>query len=91
MREPGGEMAERLRTLDDYLRRHHQRIARSGQKDERCQRLVKVEGVARLVATALVAAIRNARQFQSGRELGAWPGLAPRQHSSGQRTLLLQR
>jgi transposase len=48
-----------------------------------------VEGVGPLVATALVAAIGNARQFKSGRELGAWLGLVPRQHSSGQRTLLL--
>ncbi len=89
MREVVGEMAERLRTLDDYLRRHDQRIARLCQEDERCRRLVKVEGVGPLIATALVAAIGNARQFKSGRELGAWLGLVPRQHSSGQRTLLL--
>lgn len=89
MRELVGEMAERLRTLDDNLRRHDQRIARLCQQDERCRRLVKVEGVGPLVATALVAAIGNAWQFKSGRELGAWLGLVPRQHSSGHRTLLL--
>jgi transposase len=89
MRELVGEMAARLRTLDDYLRRHDQRIARLCQQDERCQRLVKVAGVGPLVATALVAAIGNARQFKSGRELGAWLGLVPRQPSSGQRPLLL--
>jgi len=45
MRELVGEMAERLRTLDDYTRRRDQRIARLFQKDERWQRLVKVEGI----------------------------------------------
>jgi hypothetical protein len=69
MRELVGEMAERLRTLDDYIRRHDQRIARLCQKDERCQRLVKVEGVGPLIATALVAAIGNARQFKAAASL----------------------
>jgi transposase len=42
-----------------------------------------VEGVGPLTATALIAAVGNERQFRSGRELSAWLGLAPRQHSSG--------
>jgi hypothetical protein len=42
---------------------------------ERCQRLVKVEGVGPLVATAVIAAIGNARQFTNGRELSAWLGV----------------
>ena len=89
MRELLGEMAERLRMLDDRLRQYDQRIARICQQDERCRRLVKVEGVGPLVATAVVAAIGNARQFTNGRELSAWLGLVPREHSSGQRTMLL--
>jgi hypothetical protein len=35
-----------------------------------------------LIATALVAAVGNAREFKSGRELSAWLDLVPRQHSS---------
>jgi len=89
MRELLGEMAERLRMLDERLRQYDQRIERLCQHDERCQRRVKVEGVGALVATAMVAAIGNARQFKTGRELSAWLGLVPRQHSSGQRTVLL--
>ncbi len=89
MRELLGEMAERLRMLDDRLRPYEERIERLCRQDERCQRLVKVEGVGPLVATALVAAIGDARQFKNGRELSAWLGLVPRQHSSGQRTVLL--
>ena len=75
--------------LDDRLRQYDQRIARICQQDERCRRLVKVEGVGPLVATAVVAAIGNARQFTNGRELSAWLGLVPREHSSGKRTVLL--
>jgi|GEM_PF-2353834 len=56
------------------LRQYDQRIARICQQDERCRRLVKVECVGPLVATALVAAIGNARQITNGRELSAWLG-----------------
>jgi transposase len=59
------------------------------QHDERCQRLAAVQGVGPLVATAMVAAVGNAREFKSGRELSAWLGLVPRQHSSGNRSMLL--
>ena len=41
------------------------------------------------MATALVAAVGNANEFKSGRELSAWLGLVPRQHSSGNRNVLL--
>jgi transposase len=36
-----------------------------------------------------VAAVGNAREFKSGRELSTWLGLVPRQHSSGGKTVLL--
>ena len=36
-----------------------------------------------ITATALVATIGDASQFASGRQLAAWPGLVPKQHSSG--------
>jgi transposase len=83
------EMAERLRGLDERIRQYDLRVARVFGQDERCQRLAKVEGVGPLTATALVAAVGNAHDFKSGRELSAWLGLVPRQHSSGGKTVLL--
>ena len=50
---------------------------------------MKVEGVGPLIATALIAAVGDARQFHRERELSAWLGLVPRQHSSGGHTMLL--
>ena len=40
-------------------------------------------GVGVITATALVATIGDGAQFRSGRQLSAWLGLVPRQHSSG--------
>lgn len=42
-----------------------------------------LEGVGPISASALVSAIGDARQFKSGRDLAAWLGLVPCQHSSG--------
>ena len=89
MRELLGEMAERLRMLADHLRQYDRHIEWLCQQDERCRRLVKVEGVGPLVATAVAAAVGNARQFTNGRELSAWLGLVPREYSSGNRTVML--
>ena len=37
----------------------------------------------------LIAAIGNAANFSSGRQLSAWLGLVPKQHSSGGKEILL--
>jgi hypothetical protein len=44
-REMLGEMAERLRWLDDRCRRYEQRIEQLFRTDERAQRLGQIEGV----------------------------------------------
>ena len=88
-REMFGEMAERLKLLDQRIKQYDLKVERVFSHDERCQRLAKVEGVGPLGATALVAAVGNAHEFKNGRELSAWLGLVPRQHSSGGRNVLL--
>ncbi|MNF31286.1 Transposase IS116/IS110/IS902 family protein [compost metagenome] len=52
-------------------------------------RLQQLRGVGLMIATALVAAIGDARQFANGRQLAASLGLTPRQHSSGGKDRLL--
>jgi transposase len=89
LRELLSEMSERLRFIEDRLKRYDLRIAEFARADERAGRLMAVEGVGPLTATALIAAVGNARQFHSGRDLSAWLGLVPRQHSSGGRSALL--
>jgi len=89
MRELLAEIGERLRFIDDRLRKYDLTIHRLFHQDERCRRLAEVEGVGPLVATALVAAVGNATEFKSGRELAAYLGLVPRHRASGGRTVLL--
>jgi len=89
MRELLAEIGERLRFIDERLRKYDLTILRLFRDDERCQRVAAVEGVGPVTATALVAAVGNATDFKSGRELAAYLGLVPRHRASGGRTVLL--
>ena len=89
MREVVSDQYERLVELDGRIGDYGRRIERVFAENEVCRRLGEVEGVGPLTATALVAAVGEAREFKNGRHLAAWLGLVPRQHSSGQRTRLL--
>ena len=47
-----------------------------------------IPGVGVITATALVATIGDGTQFRIRRQLSAWLGLVPRQHSSGSKDTL---
>lgn len=54
-----------------------------------CQKLIEMEGVGPLTATAVVSTIGDPRAFKNGREMAAFLGLVPRQHSSGGKAKLM--
>lgn len=56
---------------------------------EASRRLERIPGIGPLTASALVATIGDAKNFDNGRQLAAWLGLVPRQHSSGGKQNLL--
>jgi transposase len=56
---------------------YHSRI------DERAKRLRTIPGVGPITASAIVATIRDGKQFKNGREFAAWLGLTPLNKSSG--------
>jgi len=80
--------SELLRLDDqlDWIDRELERIARA---DPRARLLLTVPGIGPIVATAMIAAIGDARVFRRGRDLAAWLGLVPQQASTGGRTRLL--
>ena len=53
------------------------------------QKLAQIPGIGPITASALVATIGDAKCFKNGRQLAAWMGLVPRQHSSGGKPTLL--
>lgn len=53
-----------------------------------CKKIVAVAGIGPITATAIVAAIGEAKEFKNGRHLAAWLGLVPKQYSSGGKSRL---
>ncbi len=78
-----------LRHLDERIAHYDAKIEQIARSDERTQRLQTIPGIGPKIATALLAAIGNIQAFKNGRELAAWLGLVPRQHSTGDRITLL--
>jgi transposase len=54
-----------------------------------CQRVQAIPGVGPLTATAILAAVPAATHVKNGRQLAAWLGLVPREHSTGGKPRLL--
>jgi transposase len=88
-REVMRELYEELVALDERVTRADAMVQRVFAQSAACQKLAQVEGIGPVVATALVAAVGNAREFANGRHLAAWLGLVPRQCSSGGKERLL--
>ena len=82
-REVFADAAQQLRELDTRLATYDRRIAALARASEAVQRLMKIEGVGPVTATAIVASVGNAAVFKNGRQFAAWLGLTPRQHSTG--------
>lgn len=84
-----GRLLEHLKLLDQQVNEIEAQIKDWHRHNELSQRLAQVPGIGPMTATALVATVGNARNFNNGRELAAWLGLVPRQHSSGGKSMLL--
>jgi transposase len=52
-------------------------------QDRAAKAIFAIPGVGLLTATAVVAAMGDAKAFRSGREFAAWLGLIPGQTGSG--------
>ncbi len=78
-----------LRHLDERIAHYDKKINQIARADERTQRLQTIPGVGPMIATALLAAIGDIHAFKNGRELAAWLGVVPRQHSTGGKSTLL--
>jgi len=78
-----------LKELDRQVQELEAQIKAWHLQSESSRKLEKIPGIGPLGASALVASIADARSFDNGRQLAAWLGLVPRQHSSGGKSTLL--
>ena len=82
-------LMEQLRQIDEQVGKLELQIRQWAAKDEHSKRLQQIPGVGPITASALAASVGDARQFDNGRQMSAWLGMVPRQHSSGGKSVLL--
>ena len=82
-------LLEHLKVLQQQVDEIEAQIKAWRRPSEASQRLEKVPGIGPLTATALVASVGDAKNFDNGRQFSAWLGVVPRQHSSGGKPTLL--
>lgn len=82
------DMLTRLARLDEQLTDLDLRVEHWARQDDAASRLMQLEGIGPLTASALVATAGNGSAFKNGRQFAAWLGLVPKQYSSGGKTKL---
>jgi transposase len=82
-------LVDHLKELDRQVGELETEIQRWHRDNAASQKLAKIPGIGPMTASAMVASIGDARNFKDGRQLAAWLGIVPRQHSTGGKSTLL--
>lgn len=69
-------LEEQIGALNNCIKQQHR-------ASEVAKRLEGIPGIGIITATAMAATVTDPGQFKSGRDLAAWLGLVPKQHSTG--------
>lgn len=89
MRRLLGDLADDLTHLEKRIAVISREIDALAACNDAARRLTTIPGIGALGATALLAAVGAGHQFTKARDLAAWLGLVPRQHSTGGKQTLL--
>ena len=82
-REALRSLAGALEVLERRIAALEAVIVREHKDNPVSRRLATIPGIGPITASAIAATIADPSTFRSGRELAAWIGPVPRQHSSG--------
>lgn len=81
----------RAQLVDKECRVKHceERLTQAAKDDPRAGQLMEVPGVGKITATAILAALSDPHHYRNARDFATNLGLAPREHSSGEKKKLL--
>jgi transposase len=82
-------LLDHLKELDAQVNALEAQILQWHRHNAASSKLADIPGIGPITASALVATIGDAKNFDNGRQVAAWLGLVPRQHSSGGKQNLL--
>jgi len=79
---------EQFKVYDMQVKIYDKEIEVMAKGNAVCKEIMKINGIGPISASAVVATIGDAKVFKNGREVAAWLGLVPKQHSSGEKIRL---
>ena len=82
-------LTENLKEMDRQVKELEEKIQLWHRENAASRKLAEIPGLGPITASAIVATVGDAREFKNGRQLAAWMGLVPKQHSSGGKQNLL--
>jgi transposase len=88
-RELFAEMYAGLRKLDDDIKAQDRRINRLCEQNTLSRRFLDVPGIGPITATIMASDIGDGKGYEKSRDYAASLGVVPRQHSSGDKQVLL--
>jgi transposase len=89
MRNLIARLAGNLKEMDRQVKELEAQIQLWHRENEASLKLAEIPGLGPITASAIVATVGDAREFNNGRQLAAWMGLVPKQNSSGGKQNLL--
>jgi transposase len=82
-------LGDHLKALDRQVQELEVQFQSWHRENVASKKLAQIPGIGPITASALIASVGDAKNFKNGRQLAAWLGLVPRQHSSGGKQTLL--
>ncbi|UVE70059.1 IS110 family transposase (plasmid) [Burkholderia pyrrocinia] len=89
MRDLGRMLLDMWNRTEATIEQMNDRLKCLARESDLCRRLQTIPGVGVLLSTAIVSAVGNASTFRRARDLAAWVGLVPQQHTTGGKPRLL--
>lgn len=77
------DLYQRLQGIHAEVLAYDRELEHLAKASSTAQQLMSIPGVGAVTATAILASVGDARQFQNGRQFAAWLGLTPRQYTTG--------
>lgn len=89
MRQLIERLTDNLKGIDRQVNELEAQIRTWHNANAASRKLAEIPGIGPITASAIVATVGNATEYKNGRQLAAWIGLVPKQHSSGGKQTLL--
>jgi transposase len=77
------DLLDELSRLDKRVDSYDVLIREMARQDSRSKRLMQINGIGEVTASAIVAMVGNGHDFKNSRQFAAWIGLVPRQFGTG--------